>query len=176
MDSLEPLLARMEELLRAVEGLADGDRAMVFELLDGIDTLHRHALTSLTSQLDDDTLASLCDGNDAVAWLFDAYGIGVDAHEAAERALDAIRPYIHSHGGNVELLDVTDGVVRLRLAGACAGCTASAMTLSDGIEQALREHLPGFVGIEAEQEEAAPHPPPGPVLVELQPSPPDGWR
>lgn len=176
MDSLESLLARMEELLRAVEGLAEDDRVKVFELLDGIDTLHRGALIDLARQLDADTLTSLRDGSDAVAWLFDAYGVGVDEHAAAERALDEIRPYIHSHGGNVELLDVADGVVRLRLAGACAGCTASAMTLSDGIERALREHLPGFVGVEAEQDEADPHPPPGPVLVELKSSPPDGWR
>lgn len=176
MDSLESLLRRMAELLRAVEGLADDDRAAVFELLDGIDTLHRHALTDLARQLPDDTLASLRERSDAVAWLFDAYGIGVDEHAAAERALDEIRPYVHSHGGTVELLDVTDGVVRLRLSGACAGCTASAMTLSDGIEQALREHLPGFVAVEAEQEEASPHPPPGPVMVALRSTPPDGWR
>lgn len=176
MDSLESLLRRMEELLHTVEGLAEADRTAVFELLDGIDTLHRHALADLARQFPDETLASVRESSDAVAWLFDAYGVGVDEHAAAERALDEIRPYIHSHGGSVELLDVTDGVVRLRLAGACAGCTASAMTLTDGIEQALREHLPGFTGVEAEQEEAEPHPPPGPVLVELRSSPPEGWR
>ncbi|WP_051399978.1 NifU family protein [Haloechinothrix halophila] len=176
MDSLESLLRRMEELLHDVERLADTDRATVFELLDGIDTLHRHALTDLARQLDADTLASLRENSDAVAWLFDAYGVDVDERAAAEHALEQIRPYIHSHGGSVELLDVTDGVVRLRLAGACAGCTASAMTLSDGIEQALAEHLPGFARVEAEQEEAEPHPPPGPVLVELKSSPPEGWR
>ncbi|MQA62900.1 MAG: hypothetical protein GEU86_15725 [Actinophytocola sp.] len=176
MDSLESMLRRMEELLRAVEGLADADRSAVFEFLDGIDTLHRNALIDLARQLPEETLASLRDGSDAVAWLFDAYGIGIDEHAAAEHALDQIRPYIHSHGGNVELLDVTDGIVKLRLAGACAGCSASAMTLTDGIEQALREHMPGFVGVEAEQEEAKPHPPPGPVLVELRSSPPEEWR
>src|SRR4051794_23296132 len=78
----------------------------------------------------------------------------------AEEALDEIRPYIESHGGEVELLAVQDGVVRVRLQGACVGCAGSAMTLRRGIEEALREHFPGFREVVAE---AAPEPT-GPLL------------
>jgi len=54
-------------------------------------------------------------------------------------------PYIRSHGGNVELVDVRDGVVRLRLEGACGSCPASQITLKAGVERALLEALPGRV-------------------------------
>lgn len=175
MDPLEPVLDQMEELLRAVEELPPPDRDRVFALLDGIDTLHRRALRQLDQLLPPDTVAAFRAEGGALAWLCDAYGLGVDERTAADAALEEMRPYIHSHGGRVELLDVTDGVVRLRMSGSCAGCSASAMTLTDGIEEALRRHLPGFVSLEAEQDDAPAHPPPGPVLVRLRDGPPPGW-
>ena len=72
-----------------------------------------------------------------------------------EEALDEVRPYIESHGGEVELLAVTDGVVKLRMSGACSGCAASAMTLKRGIEGALTEHYPGFREVIAEEGDGA---------------------
>lgn len=174
MDQLEPLLRRMEELIGALDALPETERTAVFELLDGIDVLHRTALTQLAGNLDPGTLERLRTGNDAVAWLFDAYGIGIDQRAAAERAVDEVRPYIHSHGGRVEIQDVVDGVVHVRMSGACAGCTASARTLTEGLEEALREHLPGFSRIEAEEDQADPHPPPVPVQIESRP--PENWR
>jgi Fe-S cluster biogenesis protein NfuA len=176
MSPLESLLQRMEELLSALDELGDQDRASVFELLDGIDTLHRHALIELADGLGVETIERLRAGNDAIAWLFEAYGIGVDQQAAAERALEEIRPYIHSHGGRVKIVDVANGVVRLRMSGACAGCTASAVTLTEGIEQALREHLPGFSRIETIDEPAEPHAPPGPVMVQIERRPPETWQ
>lgn len=178
MSPLESLLQRMEELLGVLDQLGDEDRRAVFELLDGIDTLHRHALTQVAEGLAPATIERLRHDSDAVSWLFDAYGIGVDQHAAAERALAQVHPYIQSHGGKVEIIGVSDGVVRLRMSGACAGCTASAATLTDGVEQAMREHVPGFARIEAEEDPAEPHPPPGPgpVPVEIQRVPPDNWR
>lgn len=65
-------------------------------------------------------------------------------------ALDRIRPYMHGHGGDVEVVEVRDGTVRLRLAGACHGCAASLVTLRAGIEQALREAVPEVRRIEVE--------------------------
>ncbi|MBN1464278.1 NifU family protein [candidate division KSB1 bacterium] len=56
--------------------------------------------------------------------------------------LDTIRPALIADGGNVELVDVEDGIVKLRLQGACAGCPMSQMTLRMGIERELRKHLP----------------------------------
>lgn len=170
-EPLDALLSRLEDLLAEVEALDDPARQAVFELLDGIDALHRLALTRLGDELGDETLGGLRDAHPAVAWLLDAYGVGVDQRAAAEVALEPIRPYIHSHGGSVDVLGVRDGVVHLRMSGACSGCTASAVTLQEGIEDALREGFPGFAGVEVEPDDAPAHPPPGATLLQIQPRP-----
>ena len=59
-----------------------------------------------------------------------------------EAALAQIRPALQSDGGDVELVDVNEGVVRLKLKGACAGCPMATMTLRHGIEQVLKEKVP----------------------------------
>jgi Fe-S cluster biogenesis protein NfuA len=164
--SFEQLADRLEELLVELDELDDGTRAKVYELLDGMDALHRSALARLEEHLDEASIARLRE-DPALAWLLDAYGVGVDDHAAAEAAIDSIRPYIHSHGGAVEVLAVESGVVRLKLSGSCSGCTASAITLQEGVEQALRENFPGFVALEVEEDDAPAHPPPGPTLVQL---------
>jgi Fe-S cluster biogenesis protein NfuA len=70
--------------------------------------------------------------------------------EAVEEVLDEIRPALKADGGNVELLDVSeDGIVKLDLVGACAGCPMAAITLKSGIERILFERLPDLVGVEA---------------------------
>jgi Fe-S cluster biogenesis protein NfuA len=66
-----------------------------------------------------------------------------------EEALDTIRPAIAMDGGNVELLDIEGGVVTLRMMGACGGCPMSTMTLKQGIEQRLREMVPGITRVDA---------------------------
>lgn len=69
--------------------------------------------------------------------------------ERVEEALDTIRPAIAMDGGNVELLDIEEGVVTLRMMGACGGCPMSTMTLKRGIEQRLRDMVPGIVRVDA---------------------------
>ena len=69
--------------------------------------------------------------------------------ERVEAALDTIWPAIAMDGGNVELLDIEDGVVTLRMMGACGGCPMSTMTLKRGIEQRLRELVPGIERVDA---------------------------
>lgn len=70
--------------------------------------------------------------------------------EEVEKALEGIRPMLMADGGNVELVDVTDdGVVKLRLTGACAGCPSSQVTLKQGIEQTLKEKVPSVQSVEA---------------------------
>ena len=65
--------------------------------------------------------------------------------EKIEIALDKIRPSLMADGGNVELVDVTsDGVVKVRLTGACGGCPMSQMTLKQGVERVIREEVPGI--------------------------------
>ena len=63
--------------------------------------------------------------------------------EKVEAALNAIRPALQNDGGDVELVDVTDdGIVKVRLTGACGGCPMSTMTLKMGIERVVREQVP----------------------------------
>ncbi|MGD8537757.1 MAG: NifU family protein [Candidatus Aminicenantes bacterium] len=62
--------------------------------------------------------------------------------ELVEKALDKIRPALMADGGNVELVDVEDGVVKVRLMGACGGCPMSQMTLKMGIERLLKQEIP----------------------------------
>jgi Fe-S cluster biogenesis protein NfuA len=62
--------------------------------------------------------------------------------EDIQTVLNRIRPALQADGGDVELIDVTDGVVSVRLTGACGGCPMATMTLKQGIERVLREQLP----------------------------------
>ena len=62
--------------------------------------------------------------------------------EKVEAALDKIRPALRADGGDVELVDVKDGVVTVRLTGACIGCPMSTMTLKMGVERIIKEEVP----------------------------------
>ncbi|MEW6446846.1 MAG: NifU family protein [Bacillota bacterium] len=62
--------------------------------------------------------------------------------EKVEAALDRIRPYLQRDGGDVELVAVEDGVVKVRLKGACGGCPMATMTLKQGIERTLKQIVP----------------------------------
>jgi Fe-S cluster biogenesis protein NfuA len=65
--------------------------------------------------------------------------------EEVDKALDEIRPMLMADGGNVELVDVSeDGVVKVKLIGACSGCPSSQVTLKMGIEETLKEKVPGI--------------------------------
>ena len=69
--------------------------------------------------------------------------------EKVEAALEKIRPALQADGGDVELIDVTkDGVVKVRLVGACAGCPMSTLTLAYGIERELKKQVPGVKRVE----------------------------
>lgn len=63
-------------------------------------------------------------------------------YENVDKVLDSIRPALIADGGNVELVDVNSGIIKLRLQGACAGCPMSQMTLRMGIERELRKQFP----------------------------------
>ena len=68
--------------------------------------------------------------------------------EKVEKVLDEIRPMLQRDGGDVELVDVDGGVVKVRLQGACAGCPMSQMTLRNGIERILKEKIPEVTAVE----------------------------
>ena len=62
--------------------------------------------------------------------------------DKVEEVLDKIRPGLIADGGNVELVEINDGIVKLKLTGACAGCPMSTMTLKNGIERILKQEIP----------------------------------
>jgi Fe-S cluster biogenesis protein NfuA len=69
--------------------------------------------------------------------------------EEVEKALEKVRPALQADGGDVELVDVQDGIVSVKLTGACGGCPMSQMTLKEGIEKTIREAVPGIKGVES---------------------------
>ena len=147
-------VAQLDTLVRTLEREGD-ERALL--LLELVDAVHRPGL------------AALAEGNlehPAAQALIAMYGLGdLDDEDLVEEALEQVRPYINSHGGEVELLAVEDGVVRVRMSGACQGCAASAMTLRRGIEEALQAGYPGFREVVAEEPEAAES---GPTLLQIE--------
>jgi len=71
--------------------------------------------------------------------------------EEIAQALEEVRPHLQRDGGDVELVDVVDGVVKVRLTGACAGCPMSQMTLKWGVENYLKKKVPSVKSVEAVQ-------------------------
>jgi Fe-S cluster biogenesis protein NfuA len=70
--------------------------------------------------------------------------------ELVEKALEEVRPMLRKDGGDVELVGVnSDGVVLVKLRGACSGCPSAGMTLKNGIERAIREKVPGVKSVQS---------------------------
>ena len=68
--------------------------------------------------------------------------------ERVQQVIDKIRPSLQADGGDVELIDVVDGVVTVKLQGACAGCPMSQMTLKKGIERLVKQEIPEIKSVE----------------------------
>ena len=69
--------------------------------------------------------------------------------EAVVKALEKIRPMLQRDGGDIELVEITDGIVKVRLTGACKGCPMSQMTLKQGVERMLLKEVPGLKEVQA---------------------------
>jgi Fe-S cluster biogenesis protein NfuA/nitrite reductase/ring-hydroxylating ferredoxin subunit len=146
-------VAELDTLVQTLEREGD-ERALL--LLELVDAIHRPALELIARGETEHPLART---------MLAMYDLApVDDAVLAEEALDSVRPYVESHGGRVELVGVDDGVVTVRMSGACQGCAASALTLRRGIEAALREHYPGFREVLAEDAEE----PQGPKLLQIE--------
>jgi Fe-S cluster biogenesis protein NfuA/nitrite reductase/ring-hydroxylating ferredoxin subunit len=154
---------RVEAVLERVEALPDPDaRAVATELAQALLDLYGEGLGRMVAQVaerdDDGALAAAFGRDDVVAELLLLHGLHpVPVAARVRRALDEVRPYLESHGGDVELLGVKDGVARLRLEGSCNGCPSSSATLRLAIEEAIAQAAPDVDRIEAEgAEEPAP--------------------
>lgn len=146
----------LDTLLRDIEALeaivAEWDdeqhRNTVEALKRAVDALNKEALARLirTLKAEPATLPALKDAvSDEVVYavLRHLELVKPSLHERIETALDSVRPYLASHGGDVELVRVTPpDTVEIRLTGACDGCPAAGLTLSEGVEKAIREYCP----------------------------------
>jgi len=72
-----------------------------------------------------------------------------DTKQLVAKALEKIRPLLQRDGGDIELVEVSDGVVKVRLTGACKGCPMSQMTLKQGVEKLLLKEVPGLKEVQA---------------------------
>jgi len=135
-------VAELETLVATLE--RDGDERAL-HLLQLMDAVHRPALELLLAGTPEHPIAT------AVLAMYEL--VPLDERTQIEEAIDEVRPYIESHGGGLELLDVEGGVVHVRMSGSCHGCAASAMTLRRGVETKLRERIPWFTDIVAHEPE-----------------------
>ncbi len=153
----QQLIQRIEALIRKIEAMSDPEaRATGVELLQSLMELNASGIERMLEMAADTGAAGqgLIDGfgrDEMVRGLLLLYGLHPVALETrVAEALVKVRPYLQSHGGNVEVLGIADGVVRLRLEGSCKSCPSSAMTLKLAIEEAIYEAAPDITAIEAE--------------------------
>ena len=147
----EELIARVQDLTAQLEGVQDlHARALADELVSAVIGLYGEGLERIFAALDDDTRGRLADDG-VVASLMLIHGLyPVSLEDRVKEALDSVRPYMESHGGDVELVAVEDGVARMRLVGHCESCPASESTLELAIKKALEETAPDLDGLEVE--------------------------
>lgn len=143
-------VAELEARLAQVEALQDAAaREVAVEAIQGLLDLYGAGLARILELAPD--LAPRLGEDELVSHLMLLHGLHpVDARTRVEAALQSVRPYLASHGGNVELLSVADGVAYLRLEGTCHGCPSSTATLKQAIEEAIFKVAPDVERIEAE--------------------------
>ena len=169
-DELRAAADLTDQLIQEFEEHPDQEvREKVFQLLNAVDRLHRPGVVALMQFLESKRLWGIIEqarSDPAIRTLLELYDLIPQTDEQqVQKALDLVRPYMQSHGGEIDVLGVTDGVVRVRLKGSCHGCSGSAVTLKRGVEEALKEGFLGFKGLEVEE------PPPatdGPSFISLE--------
>ena len=167
-------VARVDALLEEVEGAIGAvpvDTAI--ELVQAVLDLYGEGLARIVAHVadrdEDGALASALASDELVSHLLLLHGLHPVPLDARVRgALAEVRPYLESHGGDVDLLGIDDGVVRLAMRGSCDGCASSTMTLKLAIEDAIQKAAPD---VEAVVAEGAAEPAPAPLLqIELSQS------
>jgi Fe-S cluster biogenesis protein NfuA/nitrite reductase/ring-hydroxylating ferredoxin subunit len=159
-----PAEARPEELLEVVQKLQEqldssedtATRALAEKLVSAIVQMYGTGLGRILERLvesgaEGEALAvALADDPflSTLLLIHDLHPVTLEARVG--QALDSVRPYMESHGGNVELLSLSDGIARIHLRGSCSDCSASSVTLELAIKQALEEAAPDLEGLEVE--------------------------
>ncbi|BBZ34518.1 NifU family protein [Mycolicibacterium confluentis] len=160
---------RIQALFDAAGGMG-GTRARerAEALVGEVVGLYGEALHRMLAMADDAQVERLAQ-DDLVASLLLVHGLHPhDVHRRVSDALERVRPYLGSHGGDVELLEVVAGpqgsTARLRFAGSCQSCPSSAVTLEFAVEDAVRAAAPEVTTVEVVTEQAEPAEPGAPVI------------
>jgi len=153
----QSLLRRLDELLREVGRFADPvAQAHTREIVQALLDVHGAGLEHILGHIDaagdaGSAVLGKCVADDVAAGLLLLHGLHpLDLNQRVQQALEQVRPLLHSHGGDVELVGILDGVVRLRLRGSCHGCASSAVTMKQTIEDAIIARAPDAVGLEVD--------------------------
>lgn len=156
MDS-ERLVARVQDLQAQVDSTLDSaTRELADELVSAVVQMYGAGLERIIGSLlqagtEGERLATVLADDPLVGTLLLIHDLHpVPLEQRVRSALDSVRPYMESHGGNVELLSLENGVARIHLQGSCSDCSASSVTLELAIKQALEEAAPDLEGLEVE--------------------------
>ena len=140
------MIERVEALLDVVETFPEPQRETTTELVQALLDMYGEGLSRIVAACPDVPVE-----DELVSHLLLLHGLHpVPIADRVTGALDEVRPYLIAHGGGVELLGIDDGVVRLRLEGACNGCPSSALTLTTAVEDAIMRAAPDVERIDAE--------------------------
>ncbi|GIV89126.1 MAG: hypothetical protein KatS3mg055_1644 [Chloroflexus sp.] len=158
---LEQAAARVDAAVAAANKLEPTAQAVATELKHAIEAFHKLALTTIVRRLKQDPhgkaiLFELVEDPAVYALLLMHGIVRADPVTRARRVLDDARPYMQSHGGDAELVDVRDGVAYVRLHGSCNGCSLSAFTLRKHVEEALLRAVPEITRLEVVTDQATP--------------------
>ncbi|MEZ0357746.1 NifU family protein [Mycobacterium sp. SA01] len=159
--TFEELAKRVDDAVAALGDLDPSARAVAEELKAAIEQIHRAGLVTMVRRMrsDDaarDVLFELVD-DPTVHLLLSLHGIvRPDPLTHANQVLASVRPQLHSHGGDVTLVRVDDGTAYVRLEGACNGCSMSAVTLRNLVEEALVQGVPAISAVEVLPNEPTP--------------------
>ena len=146
-------IQKIETLIHKVEGMADAEaRAVTLELVQALMELHGEGINRLLEVVAGDpsgqAIIEKLGDEELVGGLLMLYGLHpLELEARVTKALDKVRPYLKSHGGNVALAGIDDGVVRLKMEGSCNGCASSAMTMKLAIEEAIFEVAPDIAAL-----------------------------
>jgi Fe-S cluster biogenesis protein NfuA/nitrite reductase/ring-hydroxylating ferredoxin subunit len=172
----DQLIARVEELQRRLESLDPNARALADELVSAVVQMYGAGLERIVEVVGDSPAIRDALADDPVVasllLIHDLYPVPLE--ERVAEALERVRPYMESHGGDVELLGVVDGVAHLRLQGSCRSCAASSATLELAVRQALEEVCPDLHGMEVDGV-VQPEPTPDVLGVALPMASPPAW-
>lgn len=152
-NEIEDLARALDTATSRISQLEALPRQVVTDSLDSLNALHKAGLTTIVRRLKEDPrgkelLFDLVD-DPGVRMILAMHGIiRADPMTAARQVLDGVRGGLQSHGGDVELDSIRDGIAYVRLQGACNGCSMAAVTMRDGVETALVQGVPGVIGVE----------------------------